>query len=347
MAQSQKKTKSALNLFSQNNLRNASQMAAPVNTLYTFSTFTAVYQPITGISLTSGLKWDDPNLPVSPGFNFKLYNDQGTTINFAEGNYITFDNPNVSILTLASPMFEDICDRAFKPSSNSEGDPGGVSDISYTVTGTAGSRICKIQVQNAGFFEEQLANDTSVSSVNFQVWLYETSWDIEFRFGAVDIQNPSINLQNPNGFICGLGEKVDLNTANNQSSNLLSGPHTNPTMVALTTNVNEVIAGAIESGRVYKFSRVVVNPVGITTASTTKPLSLYPNPASSELFISNISHDTENAFIEFYDVTGKKIHSEKLKNRINLSTFNKGVYVVKIKIPTGESLLVNRIVITD
>ena len=50
-----------------------SAAVASVSNLYTFSTFTAPYVPITGASLTNGEKWDDLDFAVPLGFNFPLY----------------------------------------------------------------------------------------------------------------------------------------------------------------------------------------------------------------------------------------------------------------------------------
>ena len=115
---------------------------------------------------------------------------------YKEVRICSFDDlVNGNYLTTGSPIFEDLCDRAFNPNTDNEGDPGGISPISYTTTGIAGSRICKIQVSNAGFYGENNQNGTSVSFINYQLWLYETTNDIEFRYGSVSIQTPSLNFK--------------------------------------------------------------------------------------------------------------------------------------------------------
>ena len=341
-AQIQKKTKPA-NLLSAERLQ-----STPANSLYAFSTFTSSYQPITGTSLSSGTKWDDPFYSIILGFEFKLYSDHGTTINLLGGSGVTFNNnPNSTIMTIMSPIFEDICDRAFDPSIDMEGDPGGISDISYTVTGQAGSHICKIQVDNAGFFGEVDAGGASVSFVNFQVWLYEGTNDIEFRFGAVNIQNPSINLDNPSGFICGLAETVNLNTANNQSSNVLSGPHANPSMVALNASGNQVVTGPIQSGRVYKFARFNPNPVGISSIGSSDQFSLFPNPVSKTLYCKGDPERMKDGYIYFYSMDGRLVSTKKLEPEMDLSEINKGVYFIKIQSNNKEYPYSGKLIVKD
>ena len=196
---------------------------------------------------------------------------------------------------LPPQYFEDLCDRAFLPMSSNEGDPGGISDISYSLTGTTGSRICMIQVNNAGFFGEIYANDTSKSFINFQLWLYEGTNDIEIHFGNVNIQNPNVNLANSMGFRCGLGEQVNLNSAANLSANVLSGISSSPLMVGLTSTLNEVVTGTIQSGRVYKFARVNPNATGIASSGIMQQFSLFPNPTSKMLYCKEASETMKDA----------------------------------------------------
>jgi hypothetical protein len=309
--------------------------------LYSFSTFTTNYQEITGTLLSGGLKWDDLYYPVPLGFDFKIYESENDTVTFSEASFVTFnDAMNDPLVTFASPMFEDLCDKAFMPQTDMEGDNGGVSPVSYTITGNAGSRVCIIQVKNAGFFEENNANNASVSAINFQLWLYETSHDIEFRYGVINIQNKSLNLINPLGFLCGMAEDMNFNSLSSSNSDVLSGPQNSPTKSTFT-GVSQVITGQIESGRVYKFTRIHPNPVAINEKSNMTQPAIYPNPASDLLHIGKAFANSNNT-MEIYDPTGKLLLSEKAKEEIDLSQLKKGVYIVKI---SGDRSYVSKLVI--
>lgn len=319
---------------------------APPSNMYTFSTFTAPYVNITGTSVSNGEKWDDLVDTIPVGFNIKLYNALNDTIQMFGGSGVTFDDfINGNYLTGAMPMFEDLCDRAYDPNADTEGDPGGISNISYSTTGTAGSRICKIQVNNAGFYAENNANATSVSSVNFQVWLYETSHNIEFRFGSVNIINPSLNLNNATGFICGLTDSLDWNTALSIRANMLNGVYSNPTMVGPNATFNDVITGNIDNGRVYKFTRASLPTILLNNTLPTA-IALYPNPAKDKLFISNVPA-SPGATISIYDISGKCVLSEILSKAINISSVSKGIYTVKINDVTGAAVLVSKLIISE
>lgn len=320
----------------------------PPSTLYSFSTFTANYQNITGTVVSGGLKWDDPNFQIPIGFNFQLYNGiPNDTINFFGGEAVTFNDPNSDpYITAAFPMFEDLCDRAFDPNTDNEGDAGGISDLSYTTTGTPGARICKIEVKNAGFFGENEANSTSASFVNYQIWLYETTNDVEFRFGSVSIQNHTLNLTNGTaGFVCGMFDSLDVNGTAYvaTASNMLNGPHNAPSMVALNPNLTDVISGNIQSGRVYRFAKSI--PTSIKSqASSLAGVSLFPNPAGDVLNIKLV--DQKEVVVDFFDVSGKLIYSETTNGKVSTSSLPNGFYIVKVKSPGSSELLTSRVIIS-
>jgi len=323
----------------------SSVVVAPPSAFYSFSTFTAAYTNINGVSVTNGLMWDEDIDTIPIGFNFKLYNMQNDSISFVGGSYASFnDVMNDPLLTALAPMFEDLCDKAFDPNVNFEGDPGGISNISYTTTGAVGNRICQIEVNNGGFYGENL-NGPSASTVNYQVWLYEAGNVIEFRFGACTLLNPGDNFLNPGGFICGLVDDLDFNTVTATNSNLLNGPHAGPTMVGLSPTATDYITGTPQNGRVYRFTNTTITSVKNNSIAT--GIKMYPNPAKDKLYISNISSELNNATIEFYDIAGKQIHSEKLNAQVDLSAFTKGVYLVKVRTEKNESVFANKLVITE
>jgi hypothetical protein len=307
------------------------QSANVVSPLYAFSTFTSPYNAISGTTVTGNQKWDDLSYGIPLGFNFTLYAQSGSNFIIGLGGQLfSFNNPDTDpYITLAAPMFEDLCDRAYDPNADSEGDPGGISHISYTTVGSPGSQICKIQVANAGFFGENDAFATSTSYVNFQIWLYETSNRIEFHYGNVNIQNPVDNLINgANGFVSGLADSVDVNTGNATSSNMLDGPYASPNVFPWNANLTTYIAGAIDSGRVYRFDRVIATSLKINDLET--GIQIYPNPASDKLILKGV--DLKNAQITIYDVNGKINSGYAIgNNSVDVSGLKNGIYFLQIK----------------
>lgn len=320
-----------------------SQVAPPSN-MYSFSTFTAPYQPITGTSLTNGTKWDDPNHVVPLGFNFSFYNASGNSFYLWGASAFSFnDFDSEMIVTEGGAMWEDMCDRSYDPTVDNEGDAGGSSDISYTTTGTPGSRICKIQLDNVGFYGENDALGTSSSFVNLQMWFYEGTNDIEFRYGNISTPNKAESFANgAAGFMAGLVDSLDYNTFAFGGSNFLNGVHSSPAMVALAGNFTEVISGDIDNGRVYKFTRMV--PTDVRKIQGAKNISLYPNPAKNLLHVKgNIS---SGAIVTVFDLTGKEVLQQNCNEPVSVSSLDKGLYLVKVT-ENGKEMFTGKLVITE
>lgn len=176
------------------------------------------------------------------------------------------------------------------------------------------------------------------------MWLYESTKNIEFRFGNCNVQNKSINYYDSTGFHCGLFDKLNRSNGSWIDSFVLNGTFANPYPTIINPNYTQVY-GTIQSNYVYKFTKI--STAGIDELFGIGKIKPYPNPASDKLYIGNIPSRLNNATIEFYDVAGKQIHSEELKHEIDLSNFNKGIYIVKIKTKNNENVFLNKIVIMN
>lgn len=59
-------------------------------------------------------------------------------------------------------------------------------------------------------------------------------------------------------------------------------------------------------------------------------IKIFPNPASDYIIIKGIN----NASVNIYSLTGKVLHTQSIysdKNRISLSNFSKGIYILQLK----------------
>jgi hypothetical protein len=67
------------------------------------------------------------------------------------------------------------------------------------------------------------------------------------------------------------------------------------------------------------------------TLPNTTTVSIFPNPANSEINIEGLNKN-ENNTIQIFDVQGKLVITKIIteKGTIDLSELNKGVYVIKI-----------------
>jgi hypothetical protein len=83
------------------------------------------------------------------------------------------------------------------------------------------------------------------------------------------------------------------------------------------------------------FSRIMKSNIllGIKEESLQdESVSIYPNPASDNIFIS-LKSELKNPHVEIYNVTGEKVYSDALASRqksINIQKYAAGIYFVKI-----------------
>ncbi|MDB4088086.1 hypothetical protein N9544_00525 [Flavobacteriales bacterium] len=140
---------------------------------YTFSTRTGTYTNLTGAtSLTNGGTWDDPQLTIPIGFNFTLFNSTISTIyieDYGLGADLTITDTETGIVPFFTPFISDIIDRGYDFIVG-DAATGGLSPISYKLSGISGSRILKIEWKNAGFYSDIDDNGISTDYVNFQLW---------------------------------------------------------------------------------------------------------------------------------------------------------------------------------
>ena len=84
-----------------------------------------------------------------------------------------------------------------------------------------------------------------------------------------------------------------------------------------------------------------ISPVGISsTVISSSPVSVYPNPVSSELhleFSKGISN--ENLTIQLIDINGKilkeEVHTRPQSTSINVEEIPNGLYFIRIVTPQG------------
>jgi hypothetical protein len=71
----------------------------------------------------------------------------------------------------------------------------------------------------------------------------------------------------------------------------------------------------------------VVNTINEETSS----LLMYPNPATDNIYISNIKE--RGVIIKIYDISGRLVLEKKVSDKeyVNISTLSKGMYQIKFE----------------
>lgn len=284
---------------------------------YTFTNFTENYVDLVGsTSINNGQIWNDDEfnitLPYSININGLTFNKITVSDSFITGD-TTLDNRET-----VSPYGHDFIDRG-------SGSGTSQSPLSYKIEGAVGSRITKIEFKNCGSIY-----DTSLSMfVNFQIWLYETSNIIEFRYGSSNI-NSSAFYGIFTGGIIGITNLIG-STQTFSNTSFLTGNPANPILSNVETFT--YINGTPAANTVYKFTPTFLS----TSVFDKSSVTLSPNPVKDRLNF-NSSENFNIQSIEIYNMLGQLVLVvPNATSSIDVSRLTSGNYLIKVNTEKGSA----------
>jgi hypothetical protein len=294
--------------------------------VYNFEAENIPYQDLTGsTSLNNGVVWDDPGYTIPLGFSFNISTytfDTVYILDWSTGSIVSSNPVDGEIIPIFSPITQDIIDLGYGTGISE-------SNISYKTEGTAGSRIFKLEWNNVGFF-----NDTTEADfMNLQLWLYEGSNTIEYRYGASSINNPVESFEGETGPQISLGTSYDSSTflmADN--GYFLSENPANPTIITLVAGdpvVFTALQGMMPSGTVYRF---IQQPLGVSEFKTLD-FEVYPNPVNAYLNLNQLTDIQHISILNELGQNIKQIHGSS--KGVDVSELQSGVYLIKIETSEG------------
>lgn len=296
---------------------------------YNFSVASNTYSNLTGnTSLNNGITWDDPNFAIPIGFSFQYYNTTFSTIYITDegtGGALTNSSAPSGVLPAMIPFWNDLIDRGYNLSSGSS--TGSLSNLSYKTEGAIGSRILKIEWNNAGFFYDLDGNGSSTDFVNFQLWLYETSNIFQVRFGSSSITHPSDSFEGETGPSIGFFPSVNFNTGNITANGIvLSGLANNPTV---NNTIDQLyLNGMPSNGTTYIFTP---SSLGLNNFEVNDLVRLYPNPIHDVFRIDNNDKSIEIKSVKIIDTNGRLIKEFSALVEFNIAELNRGIYFAVIQ----------------
>ncbi|MFM1999220.1 MAG: hypothetical protein RL204_1167 [Bacteroidota bacterium] len=300
---------------------------------YPFEVLNEPYVDLVESTSLSGTElWDDPTYQVPLGFDFQLFDSQISELYILPPGAQLVNSLSQKSTDLLFPYLSDIMNASID-------EP--VSPISYLLDGVEGSYIFKLEFKNVGFYNEFEASSTFGNTTNFQVWLYQGSNVIEYRFGENTIKSGSLIHIFGNGPLVGLGQQVALDGSNWSGFWTLAGDPSNPTVTAIPTGTQfftaeQVLSGEPLSGTVYRFGTL---PTSIEEEETTisTELKIWPTIATTEIHFNA----TEGEEYIIYDMVGKQVYQGKATSTIetvNISNLAPGQYILKTE--SGQGRLV-------
>lgn len=292
---------------------------------YSFSQSTSTYSYLSGETvLTTSAPWTYASAFTVPiGFTFNFMGTNFTTVYVEGSGFAYFD---FNYYNLALP---------FTVKLKSKGSSGNNSPISYKTEGIAPNRILKVQWKNAGFHYD------TTSTINFQMWLHETSNVVEVHVGPNNVSNPAVVYQEngSDGPVIGLYE---FNSPTNCTySSCLSGTPSSATVNNPTGNINlfgTSLSGTPVDGTVYIFNPGA-SGIDESNAST---ISVFPNPASDHIRL--LSNDPVQS-CRIYSLNGAVICERKPNEEtLDVGDLPSGIYMIETTI--SGSIFRSRIVIS-
>jgi hypothetical protein len=289
---------------------NAKRSPDAVN--YTFTYSTGTYTNLTGsTNASAGQIWDDPELYVPIGFTFKFFSDNFDSLIVSDPYLITFNDWRFYMTVYGA----DLVDRAF-----GSGGTTPLSPISYVTEGTAPNRIFKLEWKNAAFLNELIKYSKSTNYTNMQLWLYETTNAIEFRYGPHLVTFPDTIYEFQSGPAIGISNDVAL------SYNFLVGDSSKPTV---STIPFQTITGTPTNGQIYKFA-----PQATSISVLNRPkVEVYPNPAMNNIRLL-FPEASELYAVSIVDPVGQVLLTKTVKGvndyLLNIENLLPGTYYVKV-----------------
>lgn len=313
---------------------------APIKSqTYSFQVATSPYADLTNpISLNNGEVWVFPDYTIPIGFNFWYFHEYIDTLYFFEESAAMLSTSNVEggFHKLIFPFGAMLIDRGY-------GTQQSLSPLSYELSGEPGNRILKIEWQNVGFGFEYDAINTLNDYVNFQLWLYEASGNIELHFGPLSIIHPEFAYIDVSGPSVALIPQYDYEEDTVSSASLwLQGNPGSPVMVQTAEFIS--LEGSIPPNTVYHFKNLtvggIINPLNSAV--------VYPNPAKDYLTIHLSSNAISIAEISICDINGRIVY-QAIQNpnqsgelQVPVSELKNGVYQLVIR--QGEGVTSSRFV---
>jgi len=304
---------------------------------YTFSVQNQTYAALTGTTTLNGTTvWDDEDFSQTLGFSFDI---NGIPVSSAYltsslGYGMLSTSNSASIFSTFLYTNADLWDRA-----NVTGGSTPSSPMSFVMTGTTPNRVMKIEINNAGFYQE---TDFSTNNdyINMQIWLYETSHVIEFHYGASAIHHDTTYFPEVSGKpFFGFFKNYNVSNGNVTMAYFLKGVASAPVIdsVSVLTSISDGLSTWPSNGTVYRFTPKPSTPTGIASLMALEAVAVYPTLAHNELIVDNNEKETLNYTI--LALNGAAVDKNGIlsngTNTVDISMLASGVYVIDLHSATG------------
>lgn len=286
------------------------------------------YEPLLeSTSLNQGQIWDDPVFLIPFGFEFRYggkVHEYVCITDFGFGSMLAFDSNMVDSNSLVLPFEADLIDMGVDSSS------GSLSNISYSVKGEEGDRVCIIEWNNAGFYGDYEDNGRCTDFINFQVKLFEKGSIMEFHYGPSNINYPDSDYGFESGPGVGLlpGFHVEADSLYQEGFFLTEEPINPDQEVMFGPQWGiEYLNGNIPENLLYRFI-----PMDLYVQETkTVSVALFPNPVSNGVVNLLGNEDVLEGFI--FNAQGQEVKAWlNPANNLDVHDLPAGMYFCRLRL---------------
>ena len=290
---------------------------------YSFSQSTSTYADLDQpINMNFSENWSTGYYGSEPiSFVFPVFDQEMTHFYFDGGVFYLTDETSMPYVEFG--LFEtSIRDRNFDNS-----DDASFSPVSYQVVGTAGNRILKFEVKNAGLSSEQ-PSGTSTHFLNYQIWLYESDNAIEYHYGSHNIT--SLTTLNTEGVFHPYLSMLAFTDGIIYNRGAISGTLASPVYTEFEDDDEDLISmnGIATPNTVYRFEVITLSNHDKEKVN----FAMYPNPTSDVLNLTFSENLDKNYSV--YDLLGREVLNGKFENtseaQISVENLQIGTYILRI-----------------
>lgn len=276
-------------------------------------------------SLTQGIPYDDPEYIVPIGFDFEYLGYTYQTLYFAGvdsyGMELEFRGPDDTYpVCRISPCMLDIIDGQYDIEGKAD------SDIRYEIEGPPGNQVFKLEWSNVAFYNE---GDPYSMRLNVQMWLYQSTGIVEFRYGPRTELDYNVILDY-SGVPVMFMRNVNINDGTWEAAQALLGTPTDPEFTdiqsAFDLNDSPYLSALPDDGVVYTFSPLIVQ-----VEEQEKSVNVFPNPVDEFLYIELEGYTKQNW--QLTNGQGQLVLSGQTQGtleRVDVSNLPAGVYFLNI-----------------
>jgi hypothetical protein len=304
---------------------------------YSITVLNQAYMPLSGAttSLNGSNIWDDEDYLVTLAFPFKVNGIVTNQIGLIAGQIAATDtNYSTTPITGFVMVGADIYDRGNAAGGMSR------SPIRYQYAGTAPNRIFKLEVYNAGFYDEGDVYGTDNDSISYQIWLYETSNVFEIHYGPSLISHAGDYFSTNGKPNVGFFKNINLNTGAVDMFYYLEGAPSSPTLDS-TNNLITLADGLNtypSNGTVYRFAPPTVGVTDI--AAGLKNVDVYPTICTDKI---TVAHNEQKLSYQIISLSGALLSSQGTLHsgvdHIDISSLPAGLYMLNLQSDKGRKVV--------